>query len=158
MHVVPPLHTDSSAIRQKVSRDNFISKRVLTSFILEILLVMHVFVKHSSLVKKLFLRCFSPSCCHLTSKMKLNLVVSLMQCRQQHLYCILLWPYLSHCVHRLADVLRDFGRNDWQLASLVCKILWNCRYHSDVVVYSICGTTVNFGGEILIILDTILNF
>jgi len=29
---------------------------------------------------------------------------------------------------RLVDVLRDFGHNDWQLASLVCKTLWNYRW------------------------------
>ena len=27
--------------------------------------------------------------------------------------------------HRLVEVLRDFGRSDWQLASMVCQTLWN---------------------------------
>ena len=26
---------------------------------------------------------------------------------------------------RLIDVLRDFARADWQLASMCCQILWN---------------------------------
>jgi hypothetical protein len=28
-------------------------------------------------------------------------------------------------INKLIDVLRDFGRNDWQLAMMVCQILWN---------------------------------
>ena len=28
---------------------------------------------------------------------------------------------------RLVDVLRDFGKHDWQLSSMVCQILWNYR-------------------------------
>jgi len=28
-------------------------------------------------------------------------------------------------IKRLIDVLRDFGRSDWQLASMVCQTLWN---------------------------------
>ena len=83
VHVVPPLHANLSTIlAESFKGQNFKSKRVLTSFILEILLMIHVFVKHSSLVKKLFLRCFPPSCFHLygiTSKIKLNMI---MQCRQ----------------------------------------------------------------------------
>ena len=26
---------------------------------------------------------------------------------------------------RLVEVLRDFGRNDWELAGMVCQTLWN---------------------------------
>ncbi len=33
---------------------------------------------------------------------------------------------------RLVEVLHDFGSSDWQLATLVCKILWNCRYVHSV--------------------------
>ena len=29
------------------------------------------------------------------------------------------------CTCRLIEVLRDFGRSDWQLASMVCQTLWN---------------------------------
>lgn len=28
-------------------------------------------------------------------------------------------------LYRLIEVLRDFSRTDWELASLVCQILWN---------------------------------
>ncbi len=28
-------------------------------------------------------------------------------------------------VYRLVDVLSHFGRQDWQLSGIVCKILWN---------------------------------
>ena len=34
---------------------------------------------------------------------------------------------LSFCPFRLVDVLRDFGKHDWQLSSMVCQILWNYR-------------------------------
>lgn len=33
--------------------------------------------------------------------------------------------YIPNSLHRLVDVLRDFGRSDWQLASMVCQTFWN---------------------------------
>jgi len=29
------------------------------------------------------------------------------------------------CFARLVEVLRDFGRGDWELAGMVCQTLWN---------------------------------
>ena len=47
-------------------------------------------------------------------------------------YCLehsCLFTYDHHHVifasNRLIEVLGDFGQNDWQLSSLVCKTLWN---------------------------------
>ena len=38
---------------------------------------------------------------------------------------------------RLVDVLRDFGKHDWQLSSMVCQILWNyrCVVYSSVILF-----------------------
>ncbi|CAH1799821.1 unnamed protein product [Owenia fusiformis] len=39
-------------------------------------------------------------------------------------------------IRKLVDVLRDFGRNDWQLATMVCQILWN--YSSKITSTNSC--------------------
>lgn len=36
-------------------------------------------------------------------------------------------------IKKLVDVLRDFGKHDWQLSSMVCQILWN---YSDKITNS----------------------
>lgn len=36
-------------------------------------------------------------------------------------------------IKKLVDVLRDFGKHDWQLSSMVCQILWN---YSDKITSS----------------------
>jgi hypothetical protein len=47
---------------------------------------------------------------------------------------MLIWPdivqsskmlTITLCFCRLIDVLRDFGKIDWQLAAMVCQTLWN---------------------------------
>ena len=38
---------------------------------------------------------------------------------------LVLGLYPNICFFRIIDVLRDFGRSDWQLASMVCQTLWN---------------------------------
>ncbi len=40
------------------------------------------------------------------------------------------------CPCRLLEVLRDFGRSDWQLASMVCQTLWN--YSSKITSSNAC--------------------
>jgi len=37
---------------------------------------------------------------------------------------------------RLTDVLRDWGTQDWQLASMVCQTLWN--YSGKITSTSAC--------------------
>ncbi|XP_059838969.1 armadillo repeat-containing protein 2 isoform X2 [Hypanus sabinus] len=57
-------------------------------------------------------------------------------------------------IKKLIDCLRDFGPNDWQLASLVCKTFWN--YSEKIVNAAVC-----FGeeetGELLQLLSTYLD-
>jgi len=36
-------------------------------------------------------------------------------------------------IKKLVDVLRDFGKHDWQLSCMVCQILWN---YSDKITSS----------------------
>lgn len=43
-------------------------------------------------------------------------------------------------IKKLVDVLRDFGKHDWQLSSMVCQILWN---YSD----KITSSTAMFGEQ-----------
>ncbi|XP_067050151.1 armadillo repeat-containing protein 2-like [Acropora muricata] len=43
-------------------------------------------------------------------------------------------------IKKLVDVLRDFGKHDWQMSSMVCQILWN---YSD----KITSSTETFGEQ-----------
>ena len=47
---------------------------------------------------------------------------------------------MCNVITRLVDVLRDFARQDWQLASMVCQTLWN--YSGKITSANAC-----FGGQ-----------
>ena len=54
---------------------------------------------------------------------------------------------------RLIDVLRDFSREDWNLASMVCKTLWN--YSGRITSTNSCFGEAD-GQELSDILDELL--
>ncbi|XP_048452649.1 armadillo repeat-containing protein 2-like [Rhincodon typus] len=57
-------------------------------------------------------------------------------------------------IKKLIDCLRDFGPTDWQLASLVCKTLWN---YSEKITSAVLFFGENETSELLELLPAYLN-
>ena len=56
----------------------------------------------------------------------------------------------DHVVHRMIEVLQEMTRSDWQLATMVCKTLWN--YSGKITSSDACfgnGATVSALVDIL---------